>query len=71
MEAEGNVFNPEVIIEGYDLIISKLRKANKSSKSKPNLIKNQLMRKNIKFEVLIQSFSSEKTLHIKMNDGSI
>lgn len=47
METEGNIFNPEVIIEGYDLIISKLSKANKSSKSKLDLIKNELPRKKI------------------------
>lgn len=45
METEGNIFNPEVIIEGYDLIISKQSKANKSSKSKLDLIKNELQRK--------------------------
>lgn len=71
METEGNVFNSEVIIEGYDLIISKLSKANKFSKSKLDLIKNKLLRKKNNFEVLIQSFSGEKTLHIKMNAKSI
>lgn len=72
MEAEGNIFNPEVIIKGYDLIISKLSKANKSSKSKLDLIKNELLRKKyLNVEVLIQSFSREKTLHIKMNAKSI
>lgn len=72
METEGNIFNPEVIIEGYDLIISKLSKANKSSKSKLDLIKNELPRKKyLNFEVLIQSFSREKILHIKMNAKSI
>lgn len=49
METEGNIFNPEVIIEGYDLIISKQSKANKSSKSKLDLIKNELQRKKFKF----------------------
>lgn len=71
METEGNIFNPEVIIDGYDLIISKLTKANKSSNSKLDLIKNELPRKKLNFEVLIQSFSREKTLHIKMNAKSI
>lgn len=47
METEGKIFNPEVIIEGYDLIISKLSKANKSSKSKLDLIKNELPGKKI------------------------
>lgn len=45
METEGNVFSPEVIIEGCDLIISKLIKANKSSKSKLGMIKNEQPRK--------------------------
>lgn len=47
METEGNGYNPEVIMEGYDLIISKVSKDNKSSKSKPDLIKNELSSKNI------------------------
>lgn len=68
METEGKIFNPVVIIEGYDLIISKLSKANKSSKSKPDLIKNELLRKkDLNFDVFIQSFSREKTFPIKMN----
>jgi len=68
METEGNIFNPDVIIAGYDLIISKLSKANKSSKSKLHLIKNELSRKKyLDFEVLIQNFSREKTLHMKKN----
>lgn len=47
METEGSIFNPDVIIEGYDLIISKQSKANKSSKSKLDLIKNELSSKKI------------------------
>lgn len=47
METEGNAFNPEVIIEGYDLIISKPSKANKSFKAKLDLIKNEIPSKNI------------------------
>lgn len=47
METEGSIFNRDVIIEGYDLISSKLSKANKSSKSKLDLIKNELPSKKI------------------------
>lgn len=72
METEGKIFNPEVIIEGYDLIISKLSKANKSSKSKLDLIKNELLRKkDFNFDGFIQSFSREKTLPTKMNAKGI
>lgn len=50
MGTEGIIFNPEVIIEGYDLIISKLSKTNKSSKTEADLIKNELpSRKKFKF----------------------
>ena len=57
METEGNAFNPEAIIEGYDLIISKPSKANKSFKSKLDLIKMKYQaRKYLNFELLIQSF---------------
>lgn len=66
MEAEGNIFNPEVIIKGHDLIISKLSKANKSSKSKLDLIKNELLRKKyLNVEVLIQSFPERRHFILK------
>lgn len=60
METEGNIFNPEVIIEGYDLIISKLSKANKSSESKLDMIKNELLRKKIKFWCFDSTFFQRK-----------
>lgn len=66
MEAEGNIFSPEVIIKSYDLIISKLSKANKSSKSKLDLIKNELLRKKyLNVEVLIQSFPERRHFILK------
>lgn len=61
METEGKVSSLEVMVQEYDLIISKVTKGNKSFKPELDLIKNKLWSKNIKI------VGSDANVCIKMN----